>query len=479
MPGTFFGNRFEIKDGPQLDSFGNHKVAFGKTLFDAQQEYGLDTLRLWEITANGTLPTVRETNGSVSSGGNSVGPTNSNTRATPITVSSTNGHYAVLQSQQYVRYIPGHAHEIQITGVFAAGSGATAAIRLRTSTSGSVVDTDIAQASWSVDPFDGSGPSGITLDFTAEQILVIDAQMLYAGRVRVGFDVDGKVYWAHYFLIANNQTVPTMQTFNLPVRLEGRTGASSTSFAVGYFDAANGVALVTTRSTTGGTIQFNCCSVKSSGGEELRGFPHAAGMGTSTTTVTTRRPVFSIRPRAQFNGRTNRGHVEPIDFKMRATTNDGYYEIVRGGTLTGAAWAPVGVPIAAGSFVSGVRYVILTVGTTDFTLIGAASNTVGVSFVASGVGAGTGTAVLEASITEHDFTATAIAGGEVIDSGYLYTGVGAASSPSGGELDLRSPLVMTAIDALTAFQVPITIVVTSMTGNCIVSASSSWHEQTV
>jgi hypothetical protein len=46
----------------------------------------------------------------------------------------------------------------------------------------------------------------------------------------------------------------------------------------------------------------------------------------------------------------------------------------------------------AGSFLTGSTYTILSVGTTDFTAIGAASNTVGVSFVATGPGEGTGTA---------------------------------------------------------------------------------------
>ena len=52
--------------------------------------------------------------------------------------------------------------------------------------------------------------------------------------------------------------------------------------------------------------------------------------------------------------------------------------------------------ITAGSFVVGVQYTITTVGTTDFTLIGAASNTIGVSFTATGVGTGTGTATKDA-----------------------------------------------------------------------------------
>lgn len=49
--------------------------------------------------------------------------------------------------------------------------------------------------------------------------------------------------------------------------------------------------------------------------------------------------------------------------------------------------------ITAGSFVVGKTYVINSIGNTNFTLIGAASNTIGVIFTATGVGTGTGTAV--------------------------------------------------------------------------------------
>ena len=48
--------------------------------------------------------------------------------------------------------------------------------------------------------------------------------------------------------------------------------------------------------------------------------------------------------------------------------------------------------VTAGSFVNGTSYKITSIGTTDFTAIGASANTVGVIFTASGPGAGTGTA---------------------------------------------------------------------------------------
>ena len=53
------------------------------------------------------------------------------------------------------------------------------------------------------------------------------------------------------------------------------------------------------------------------------------------------------------------------------------------------------IVVSGGSFVVGQSYKIATVGTTNFTLIGAASNTVGVIFTATGVGSGDGTAVLQ------------------------------------------------------------------------------------
>jgi len=48
--------------------------------------------------------------------------------------------------------------------------------------------------------------------------------------------------------------------------------------------------------------------------------------------------------------------------------------------------------VNAGFFVIGTTYTINFIGTTNFTLVGAASNTVGLSFVATGAGTGTGNA---------------------------------------------------------------------------------------
>ncbi len=53
--------------------------------------------------------------------------------------------------------------------------------------------------------------------------------------------------------------------------------------------------------------------------------------------------------------------------------------------------------VEAGYFIEGNQYTIATLGTTDFVSIGAASNTVGITFTATGIGTGSGTATIDYS----------------------------------------------------------------------------------
>jgi hypothetical protein len=88
-------------------------------------------------------------------------------------------------------------------------------------------------------------------------------------------------------------------------------------------------------------------------------------------------------------------------YAVDATNLTGTLPIASGGTgqttYTAAfnALAPIqqtGATVNAGSFVIGNQYSILSVGSTDFTLIGASANTIGVIFTATGVGSGSGSA---------------------------------------------------------------------------------------
>jgi hypothetical protein len=66
----------------------------------------------------------------------------------------------------------------------------------------------------------------------------------------------------------------------------------------------------------------------------------------------------------------------------------------------GKRFGPPTNKYTAGAFVSGRYYKISSIGSTNFTLIGAASNTVGLVFLSTGVGTGTGTAYLARTAAE-------------------------------------------------------------------------------
>jgi len=87
----------------------------------------------------------------------------------------------------------------------------------------------------------------------------------------------------------------------------------------------------------------------------------------------------------------------------------------------------IGADINAGSFVASKEYTIKTVGNTDFTAIGAASNTVGVVFTATGAGSGTGVA----TVAEIIVTATPDSGTLDITSTDAFT-----NFPSSGTINL-------------------------------------------
>ena len=89
---------------------------------------------------------------------------------------------------------------------------------------------------------------------------------------------------------------------------------------------------------------------------------------------------------------------------------DSQYVIATVGTTN---WLAIGADnevVTAGSFVVGTAYTIKTVGGTDYTLIGASASTIGISFTATGVGTGSGTATKN-DLTGVTFTATGAGSG--------------------------------------------------------------------
>ena len=123
---------------------------------------------------------------------------------TTTTSTTTNGEM-VRQTRQMYRYRSGHGLVSIITfnadedgtstscekeiglnheadGVFLQWNGTNWGIVLRTGSSDS---NRIVQSAWNQDTLNGSGASGITLDFTKSQILVLDLQWLAVGTVSI------------------------------------------------------------------------------------------------------------------------------------------------------------------------------------------------------------------------------------------------------------------------------------------------------
>ena len=311
-------DRLQLKDGPQLDAFSRLRVSQPFCLFEAQHVYGLSPYQFgYYNTSDGTAPAF-----------------NGTTKMVDLVVAiGAVGGTSIAQSLNRFPYQPGKSQLAICT--FVLGSGVASAkkrIGIFDGTDGLYLEQDgtnglyvvvlkagsatrVAQTNWNVDKFDGSGPSGITLDPTKAQILMIDFQYLAMGRVRFCFDIDGVVYCAHEFKHANSVTAPYMNCSCLPIRAE-------VSATVGLAGNA--------------TMNFKCAAVYSEGGFEA-GMGYTFGtVSTAVTAQTSRTHAVSLRPKLLFKTVTNRSFIRLDSFEILVGSNQIFWEICIGTTFTNA-----------------------------------------------------------------------------------------------------------------------------------------------
>lgn len=83
------------------------------------------------------------------------------------------------------------------------------------------VDTRVPQEEFSIDPCDGSGPTGYNLDLSRIQMVYIDYSWYGAGKIRFGFKTTtGKVEYVHEFIHNNVLNESYLRSGNLPGRYE-------------------------------------------------------------------------------------------------------------------------------------------------------------------------------------------------------------------------------------------------------------------
>ena len=332
-------------DSSVLDAFKRVRVSNPVNEFTSEFQYNLHPLFYEEITAvNGTV--AHKTAYS----------------SAQLDVTTDNGSIAGLQSYEYFRYQPGKSLMIAQTfimperqvgtttqagyfddenGVFFEIRDTVAYLVRRSNTSGSVVDDAIPQHNWNFDHMDGSGPSGVTLDFTRTQQLRIDLQWLSNGRIRMCWDINGAVVLAHEFNTANVLSVPSITTANLPIRwLMTNTSAPASAK----------------------TMYATCVSVATEGGDQTElGHPFTGGNGVTTRTVSTiPYPICSIRPATTLNSITNRVKMRVESFEI-LTDKDVFWQLVYlPSSITNASFsAPVAhsamqVDVAGTAIVGGI-----------------------------------------------------------------------------------------------------------------------------
>ena len=254
-------------DGPNFDAFARLRVSNPETIFDSKQIHDKQPL-FWDEAVTGAA----------------AGTWSQNTASTVMDVDLNTAESITRQTFRRFNYQPGKSQLILITfvldhsgggtgitrevgihddnnGVFLQDSAGTINLAIRSNVTGSPVDTVISQASWNIDAMDGTGTSGITMDWTKSQIMLIDMEWLGVGRVRVGFVVDGIPYYVHQFVHANVLSGVYMSTPNLPIRFyidNDGTGAAS-------------------------TLEHVCCSVISEGGTQEVGTTRAKYTAAITT----------------------------------------------------------------------------------------------------------------------------------------------------------------------------------------------------
>jgi len=202
-------------------------------------------------------------------------------------------------------------------GVYLEQAGSTVSLTIRTYTSGAVSNSNtVTKSNWNVDKFDGTGPSGVTLDLTKTQIFFINLEWLGVGIVKCGFVVNGAFYTAHQFNNANVQTVVYMQTAILPLRYEIFTTGATSSAA---------------------TLQQICSTVLSEGGYEQTSQQYIARASTAVTltAAATFYPLVSIRLNSSYLGAI----VIPAGFTFLPIGTANYEVVlVKNASLTGATW---------------------------------------------------------------------------------------------------------------------------------------------
>jgi len=277
FPSVDYLGSFKVTPSDQAGDIDHRmRVSLAHTLFSGKTIYDKQPLKYKEELTNS---------------GTSV----FNANESSVTLSTTlSGDKVIRQSSFYPTYQPNKTQRFASTfrfgvgvtgleqragifddknGIFVRLNGTNLEIVLRSFTTGSVVDTIVSQASWNIDPLDGNGRSGATIDITKAQHLIIDYLWLGVGPARIGFRNGGDIVYVHKFNNDNVSSGVYMSESSLPVRWE----------------------IIQTGSSAGSMNAF-CSVIESEGGVMIDGIERGYISDTGFTfTIGQELPILSIR----------------------------------------------------------------------------------------------------------------------------------------------------------------------------------------
>jgi len=251
-------------DNSSVDAFGRLRVSQPKTLLDSKMFYDKQT-QTFDEALSGTATSVFSAYDSCI-----------------VMNTFAKNDYVIRQTRQRFDYQPGKSLSYIFTGLFSpetnvikrvgAFQSLTAqpfdpvdGVWLEVNQEGPILRCEKSQgttysmiapqSAWNIDKMDGSGTSGLTIDFAKAQIFTIDYEWLSLGRVRYGFYLNGKCFYVHQDTHLNALNAPYMSYGNQPVRYEIRQVGDGS-----------------------GVMKQICCTVISEGGEDEVGTLVSAGL---------------------------------------------------------------------------------------------------------------------------------------------------------------------------------------------------------
>lgn len=206
----------------KYDSKGRLQVTAPEVLFFNTFQYGVET-DVWDT--------------SLTSGGTAV--FDATTSSVQMGVTSTIGSKSIRQTLNVQRYIPGRTSTLTfavrmqtpVAGIrrrfglfngvdgfyFEDNGGDYACVLINSGTS---TINRVSRANWNGDKLDGTGPSGITANPAAIQMISIIYEWYGAGQVAFEFIIDGNPIVVQTFNTANTGVAPWCKTPFLPIRME-------------------------------------------------------------------------------------------------------------------------------------------------------------------------------------------------------------------------------------------------------------------